>query len=94
METIKNPQSNSHIILLVAATLALNATIGMCTLAFCLVTQKELNVALFTAFVAIVNYIFGVISGMLLKTSATPTNETAKVEMTNTPENPASVREV
>ena len=88
MENTK-PQDNGKIILLVAATLALNATIGMMTLAYCLVTQKELNVALFTAFVAIVNYIFGVISGMLLKTSPTasttenkPTGEVRVPEQT------------
>ena len=89
------PETNKSIVFIVALTLAMNATIGMCTLAYCLITQRELNVALFTAFVAIVNYIFGVISGMLLKTSPTASaSEPQKVEMTNTQQNPAVVTEV
>jgi hypothetical protein len=65
------PESNKNIILLVALTLCVNATIGIGTLSYCLVMNRELNVAVFTAFVGIVNYILGVVSGMLLKTSPT-----------------------
>jgi hypothetical protein len=67
------PESNKGVIFVVILTLCVNATIGICTLSFCLITQKELNVAVFTAFVGIVNYILGVVSGCLLKTSATST---------------------
>jgi flagellar basal body-associated protein FliL len=67
------PESNKGVIFVVILTLCVNATIGICTLSFCLITQKELNVAVFTAFVGIVNYILGVVSGCLLKTSATTT---------------------
>lgn len=91
----RSQQSNAHIILIVVAALAANATIGVVTLALCLFFNKEVNVALLTAFVGIVNFALGAIAGVLAKTYATPANpEPAKVEMTNTPENPASVREV
>jgi hypothetical protein len=76
------PDNNKHIILIVALTLAVNATIGVCTLAYCMVYEKKVDVALFTAFVAIVNYILGVISGMLIKsspTSSTPAEQSKPV---------------
>lgn len=94
----EKPESNKNIISLVVMTLAGNATIGMCTLAYCLIRQVELNIALFTAFVAIINYILGVISGMLAKTSATNTtpapNSTQSptpVTVVNPPNDPANV---
>lgn len=65
------PESNKHIITIVVLTLAVNATIGVCTLAYCIVYEKKPDVGLFTAFVAIVNYILGVISGSLIKSSPT-----------------------
>ena len=78
--------SNAHIILIVVAALAANATIGVVTLALCLFFNKEVNVALLTAFVGIVNFALGAIAGVLAKTYATP--ETQKAEIINTSSNP------
>jgi hypothetical protein len=75
------PDSNKSIIFLVVSTLAINATIGVATLAYCIIFEKKPDVGLFTAFVAIVNYILGVISGSLIKSSptASTTTEPAKL---------------
>jgi hypothetical protein len=83
------PESNKHIILLVALTLCVNATMGVGTLSYCLINNKELNVAVFTAFVGIVNYILGVVSGMLLKTSATATTPSQEPKPSGTVTVPA-----
>jgi hypothetical protein len=64
-------ESNSGVIKIVVITLAVNGTIGLGTLAYCLVSGREPNSALLTAFVGLVNYILGGISGMLVKTSPT-----------------------
>lgn len=69
------PESNQAVIKIVVFTLAVNGTIGVVTLAYSLVSGRELNSALLTAFVGIINYILGGISGMLIKTS--PTASTA-----------------
>lgn len=65
------PESNQAVIKIVVFTLAVNGTIGVGTLAYSLVSGRELNAALLTAFVGIINYILGGISGMLIKTSPT-----------------------
>lgn len=67
----EKPESNKNIISLVVFTLALNATIGFSTLAYCIVTKTQPDPVLLTGFVAIVNYILGVLSGMLIKSSPT-----------------------
>ena len=102
------PETNKGVILVIVLTLAVNATIGMATLAYCLISQTEPNAALLTAFVAIVNFVLGAISGMLVKTSPTeatkqplpnppspaPTKENpAQVEVVNTPVNPVPTEE-
>lgn len=76
--TDTQPESNKHIITIVVLTLAINATIGVGTIAYCIVFEKKPDVGLFTAFVAIVNYILGVISGSLIKSS--PTTSTVTTE--------------
>ena len=80
--------SNSHIITIVVVSLAISAIAGVLTLAACLFFNKEVNVALLTAFVSIVNFALGAIAGVLAKTYATPTNETQKAEIINTAANP------
>ena len=65
------PETNKNVILMVVFTLAVNATIVVATLAFCLTTGRELNQALLTAFVGVGNYVLGAISGMLVKTAPT-----------------------
>ena len=96
-------------IFLIILTLAVNATIGVGTLAYCLISQTEPNAALLTAFVAIVNFVLGAISGMLVKTSPTeatkqplpnppspppPTNDNpTPVQVVNTPVNPVPTEE-
>jgi hypothetical protein len=84
----EKPESNRHIITIVVLTLAVNATIGVCTMAYCLIFDKKPEAGVFTAFVAIVNYILGVISGSLIKSSPTPTisNETKPAGEIKVPE--------
>ena len=79
------PETNKGVILVIVLTLAVNATIGMATLAYCLISQTEPNAALLTAFVAIVNFVLGAISGMLVKTSPT---EATKQPLPNPPSPP------
>ena len=103
------PETNKWMIFLIILTLAVNATIGVGTLAYCLISQTEPNAALLTAFVAIVNFVLGAISGMLVKTSPTeatkqplpnppsppmPMNANpTQVEVVNTPVNPVPTEE-
>jgi hypothetical protein len=103
----EKPESNKWMILLIILTLAVNATIGVGTLAYCLITQTEPNAALLTAFVAIVNFVLGAISGMLVKTSPTettkqplpnppspiPNGAPTPVEVVNEPTNPVPTEE-
>lgn len=78
----EEPQTNKNVIFVIVLTLAVNGTMGMGTLAYCLVYKVEPNTALLTAFVAMVNFILGAISGMLVKTSPT---ETTKQPLPNPP---------
>jgi len=77
------PDTNKSIITWVVVTLATNATIGVSTLSFVLITGNKPDPVIFTAFVAIVNYILGVLSGMLAKTA--PTETTKQVSVSNQP---------
>ncbi len=70
-----NTTTNKGVIFLVVGGLIANGTIGMSSLAYCLVFKVEPNTALLTAFVGIVNYILGAISGMLVKTAPTETTK-------------------
>ncbi len=79
------PATNKNIIAIVVTTLSINATIGLCILGYCLLFQVKPDQVLLTAFVAMVNYLLGVISGILSKTSPT---ETVKAP---TPDSPAPV---
>ena len=73
------PSTNKGVIFVIVCTLAVNATIGMGTLAYCLIFKVEPNAALLTAFVAIVNFVLGAISGMLVKTSPTEATKATPV---------------
>ena len=73
------PQTNMRVIMIVVITLALNATVGLCTLAYCLVTKVEPNQVLLTAYLSIITGLLGVIGGMLSKTSPTETTKVAAV---------------
>lgn len=75
------PKTNATVLTWVIITLCTNATIGVCTLAYCLIYNKDLNLAVFTAFVGIVNYILGVLSGMFIKSSPTATAPTPPNEL-------------
>jgi hypothetical protein len=101
------PQTNMRVIMLVVITLALNATVGLSTLAYCLVMKIEPNQVLLTAYLSIVTGLLGLIGGMLTKTSPTETTKspphndgitaggpTAKVEVVNTTAAPVQTEEV
>ena len=86
------PHDNQHIITIVVVTLAINATVGVATLSACLFYNKEVNVALLTAFIGLVNFALGAIAGVLAKTYATtstdPKPEVQSVVVTNKPSDP------
>jgi len=95
------PQTNKSIITWVVVTLAANATIGILTLSYVLISGRTLDPVIFTAFVAIVNYILGVLSGMLAKTSPTEATKASlpssgsptEVKVMSTPKDPVHVEE-
>ena len=76
-------ETNKNIITIVVFTLAVNATIGVTTIGYCLVMGKTPDGVIFTAFVGMINYILGAISGMLVKTS--PTETTKQVTVADQP---------
>lgn len=73
-------QTNKGIISIVIVTLSINATIGLCILGYCLLFNFKPDQILLTAFVAMVNYLLGVISGVLSKTSPTEATKQVSVE--------------
>lgn len=81
-----------RIIMIVVITLALNATLGISTLAYCLVMKIEPNQVLLTTFLSIVTGLLGLIGGMLTKTSPTETTKVATVAPTLTPNSPTPVQ--
>jgi len=89
------PTTNKGIIAIVIITLAINATIGLCILGYCLLFQVKPDQVLLTAFVAMVNYLLGVISGVLSKTSptATTTSDPQSVQVVNEPGDPVPTEE-
>ena len=75
---------------------------GMLVLGYCLVFKVEPNTTLLTAFVGMVNYILGAVSGMLVKTSPTATTSNApippppppsEVTVVNKPDDPVPTEE-
>jgi len=89
------PTTNKGIIFVVIITLAINATIGLCILGYCLLFQVKPDQVLLTAFVAMVNYLLGVISGVLSKTSPTAATTTTpqSVQVVNEPGDPVPTTE-
>ena len=96
--------TNKSVIFLIVATLALNATIGLSALAYCLLMRIEPNQVLLTAFISIITGLLGIIGGMLTKTSPTETikapppppssgNGPTQVEVVNTPSAPVPTTE-
>ena len=65
--------------MIVVITLALNATIGLSTLAYCLVSEIKPEQVLLTAFISIITGVIGWIGGMLVKSSPTSTTMMATV---------------
>ncbi len=100
-----SPSTNKGVIFVVIAVLAFNASLGLSSLAYCMVFKIEPNQVLLTAIMNITAGLLGVIGGMLTKTSPTettkaaivtslPTTTTAKVEVVNPPETPVQTEEV
>ena len=103
------PETNKIIIIFVVLTLAINATIGVLVLGYCIITGRSVDPVLLTPFVGIVNFVLGAVAGMLVKTSPTEstrqplpnppsppplTNDNpAKVEVVNTPTDPVPTEE-
>ncbi len=77
------PDTNKNVIFLVVITLAINATVGLVALAYCLVFKIQPDQVLLTAFVSITTGLLGVLGGMLTKTS--PTETTKQIAVQNQP---------
>ena len=103
----EQPQTNMRVIMIVVITLALNATVGLSALGYCLVMKVEPNQVLLTAYISIITGVLGIIGGMLTKTSPTETTKAtpippplppngapAQVEVVNTPAAPVQTEEV
>jgi hypothetical protein len=98
---VDSPSTNKGVIFVIVITLAGNATILVCTLAYCVIFKIDPNTVLLTAIIALVNYILGAISGMLVKTSPTsataspsaPSGSPAQVLVANTPDDPVPTTE-
>jgi hypothetical protein len=71
-----SPSTNKGVIFVVVVTLALNATIGLSALGYCLVFKIQPDQVLLTAYISIITGLLGVIGGMLTKTSPTETTKT------------------
>ncbi len=94
------PDTNKGVIFVVITTLALNATIGLMALAYCLVFKVGPDQVLLTAFISIITGLLGVIGGMLTKTSPTQTTTQgipvpipSQVRITNKPGDPVPTTE-
>ncbi len=74
-----SPDNNKSVILVVVLTLAINATVGLSALSYCLVFKVLPDQVLLTAFVSITTGLLGVLGGMLTKTSPTETTKTVSV---------------
>jgi hypothetical protein len=77
------PDTNKGVIFVVVCTLAVNATVGLTALSYCLVFKVMPDQVLLTAFVSITTGLLGVMGGMLTKTS--PTQSTSAVPATAIP---------
>jgi len=101
------PDTNKGIIFIVVLGLVINATIGVVSLAYCLVFRVAVEQAFLTVFVGIVTYLLGVLSGILSKTSPTAATTSSpsagippipppptKVVVENKPDNPVQTEEV
>jgi hypothetical protein len=94
------PDTNKGVILVVVATLAFNATLGLTALAYCLIFKVAPDQVLLTAFISIITGQLGVIGGMLTKTSPTqataqtiPVPALSQVHVTNKPDDPVPTTE-
>lgn len=79
----EKPQTNKAIIFVVVLTLAINVTLIMSALLYCLILKVEPNTALLTGTIAMANYILGVISGMLVKTSPSEATKAVNPNLPN-----------
>ncbi len=89
------PDTNKGVIFVVVSTLAINATVGLSALSYCLVFKVMPDQVLLTAFVSITTGLLGVLGGMLTKTSPTQATSAApataipsQVHVTNKPGDP------
>lgn len=91
-----NPLSTSiRIITIVVCAIATNATLGLMTLAYCMVTGRQPDPVLVTAFVSLTSGFAGALTGMLINTRSTPHEPTdpPEVKISNTSDHPVPVKE-
>ncbi len=88
------PDTNKGVIFVVVVALAFNATLGLSSLAWCMVNKVDPNQVLLTAVMNITSALLGVIGGMLTKTAPTETTKSvavaipSQVHVTNKPGDP------
>ncbi len=84
--------TNQNVILVVVASIAVNTTIALVALGWCLVTNTKTDATLLTAFVGLAGTLSGYLGGMLSRTI--PSSATVPVQdvmVTNPPSDPANV---
>lgn len=90
MPTATSPK----IIAVVVVSIAMLALVGVCTLSWCIIMEKQPDPVLLTAYVGITTGIVGTLSGMLISTKSNSTTaEPVATTVTNTPQNPVNVSE-
>lgn len=90
------PKTNSVTITIVIVALAINATIALSCLGFCLVRGISADQVLLTAFIGLAGTLFGYLAGVLGRTtptSATSPSTTQDVKVTNTPTEPVPTQD-
>ena len=91
------PESNQTVIQIVIIALAVNLTIGMGSLGYCLVTGTKPDQTLLTAFVGITGTLAGYLAGVLSRTAPTtaiPSGENKPTGKITVPEQPLETQTV
>lgn len=87
------PSTSPKIIALVVATIALDATFGVCVLAYCLIRGITPDQVLLTSFIGLTTGLVGTLTGLLINTRSGK-DEPAKTEIVNSKLNPVKTEDV
>ncbi len=73
---------------MVVFAVAVDASIAVSVLGYCLITGKQCDPTLLTAYVGLAGTLSGYLGGMLTKTTPTPSTPSMEVKVTNPPSDP------